>query len=146
METSIESVIQVGQVDNMPHTIRLRSSGREIIASGSAQTFDGTDLEFSLYQLTLILEFKDDELKLQRIDHQVFDNGVLKLVLYNFNSNIGTGLTEPISLGNMSGKQLYFSFVVVGLGKSPLKTVHYCFFIESEDQQKTDSEEVNTPT
>lgn len=124
-------------VENLisPVEIKIRSAGKDVIASGSAHTFDDKSLELEIAGLFLEFELLDDN-EGQRIEREIKSPTDLKLKIYNFNNSLGTGTATPIYLGVISDRKLYLSFIVHTLKKESSKLITYTFFLgESVNEQ-----------
>lgn len=108
--------------------VTLKSAGKDIIANGIAHTFDRENFEIEIRGLRFVFEFRTDS-NGQRIEQEVMSATGLKLLLYNFNNTLGTGLTSPLELGTLSNRKLYFAFLVGALSESSIRTVTYTFFL-----------------
>ncbi|MGU9821973.1 DUF6864 domain-containing function [Pseudomonas sp. LF090] len=118
-----------------PVEIKIRSAGKDVIASGSAHTFDDKSLELEIAGLFLEFELLDDN-EGQRIEREIKSHTDLKLKIYNFNNSLGTGTATPIYLGVISDRKLYLSFIVHALKKESSKLITYTFFLgESVNEQ-----------
>ncbi|WP_456016535.1 DUF6864 domain-containing function [Pseudomonas fluorescens] len=111
-----------------PVEIKIRSAGKDVIASGSAHTFDDKSLELEIAGLFLEFELLDDN-EGQRIEREIKSHTDLKLKIYNFNNSLGTGTATPIYLGVISDRKLYLSFIVHALKKESSKLITYTFFL-----------------
>lgn len=109
-------------------SVTLKSAGKDIIANGIAHTFDRENFEIELKGLRFVFEFRTDSSG-QRIEQEVISPTGLKLMIYNFNNTLGTGLTSPLELGTLSNRKLYLAFLVGALSESSIRTVTYTFFL-----------------
>lgn len=108
--------------------VRISSSGKDILSTGTVNVFDKKDLRFSFEDMTIIMEFIDDKGK-QNIEGEAQSDKILKIKIFNFISSLGTGTTKPMKIGSISSRELYLSFVVYCLNEDSLKTVHYTFYL-----------------
>src|SRR5690348_201355 len=97
--------------------LSIKSAGKEIVASGSVHSYStDADIEIGISNLTFVFSFVNDDSRSQEALTEVVSATRLKLVLYNFSNPLGTGTTEPISIGNLNDRRLYIAFSVYGLG------------------------------
>lgn len=111
-----------------PIEIKIRSVGKDVIASGSVHTFDNKSLEFEISGLILEFEFLNDN-EGQRIERDVKGEKTLKLNVFNFDSSLGTGTSNPIYIGFINNRRLYLSFIVHSLSKESSRLMTYTFFL-----------------
>ena len=113
------------------YPISLSSAGKEVIATHTVHTFTPEELDISLADLALQLRFLSDKGE-QRIERKVVEEKILELKIFNFNNTLGTGLTEPIELGQVSGRKLYFVFTASSLSKKSIKRIEFTYFLGEE--------------
>ncbi|WP_146115983.1 DUF6864 domain-containing function [Malikia granosa] len=106
----------------------IRTSGFDVVASGTVITADNNNLEFQLSHLRVVLLFVSDSGQV-RIGGSSAVGSTLNLELYNFNNSIGSGTTSPIEIGTLAGRKLWLSFMVYALSAESSKTVHYTFML-----------------
>lgn len=106
--------------------LQTRTSGQDVIASGTVITADNQNLEFLLANLRVVFSFVSDSGQ-TRLGSGTTSGSTLNLTLYNFNNNIGSGTTSPIDIGSLLGRKLRLSFMVYALNPESSKTVHYTF-------------------
>lgn len=111
-----------------PITLKQKSVGKDIIASGSVHTFDNKNLELDISGLRLIFNFLTDS-KGQRMEHELIDEKSLQLNVFNFDNFLGTGTIKPIKIGTIDNRHLYLSFIVHSISKESNKLVTYTFFL-----------------
>lgn len=111
-----------------PIEVKIKSAGKDVVSSGSCHTFDNKNLEVEIAGLRFIFEFLSDS-EGQRIEKEVANETSLKLKVYNFDNSLGTGTTNPIPMGTVSGRRLYMSFLVHTLSKESSKLFTYTFFL-----------------
>ncbi|MDD5070364.1 MAG: hypothetical protein PHV17_06510 [Candidatus Omnitrophica bacterium] len=114
----------------------IKSSGKEILTTGSVHTFDLSNIELILSDLKFIIQFSDDGGK-QRMESSVVSDKGIMIQLFNFNNPLGIGLTSPQKIGTYKNKELYFIFTIYALNKSSVKLLHYTFY--SGDNINTDA-------
>lgn len=117
-----------GQLGSPTVPVHIRTSGRDVVASGTVITADGRDLEFQLSHLRVVFSFVSDSGQ-TRLVPSAISGSALKLALYNFNNSIGSGTTSPIEIGTLVGRKLWLSFVVYAFSPESSKTVHYTFML-----------------
>lgn len=116
-----------GQTSLKP-PIQIRTSGRDVVASGTVITVDNQNLEFQIAHLRVVFSFISDTGP-TRLGPGSAAGSTLNLTLYNFNNTIGAGTTSPIEIGTLSGRKLWLSFMVYAISPESSKTVHYTFTV-----------------
>jgi hypothetical protein len=117
-----------GGIDQVAVPLKIRTSGKDVLASGTVLTADSQNLEFQLAHLGVKLVFLTDSTT-TRMEGKTDETGTLTLSLYNFNNSIGAGTTLPIDIGTFNGRKLWFAFMVYAMNSQSLKTVHYTFML-----------------
>lgn len=111
---------------------KILSGDAEILAGGSIISFDNKPIKFEFASpsnpLKLILDFKKDATGKVYGNPVVINSQEIKLELFNFHNNLGSGLISPVQIGNLDGKKLYFSFRSYSLENSEQITLHYTFY------------------
>src|SRR5689334_19200400 len=111
---------------------QIRTSGKDVIASGTVLTADNRNVEFQLAHLRVIMEFITDSSP-TRMEGKENGPSELTLSLYNFNNSIGAGTTSPIEIGTLNGRKLLLAFMIYALSDSSIKNVHYTFLLNPAD-------------
>lgn len=109
--------------------LKIRTAGKDVVASGTVITGDNKDVEFQLANIQVRLNFLSDGGAHPRMEPAPAAGSLLALSLYNFNNSIGAGTTDPIEIGNLAGRKLLFSFIVYAMTRESTKTVHYTFLV-----------------
>ena len=113
--------------------MEIKIDNYNIISTGTVITHDNKSVVFRINPLEFILEFKTEKDAPAKIDTHSDDKS-MKIVLTNFNNSLGQGLVQPMHVGVINGKELYFQFVVYSLGDSGSKVIHYTWMdIKPED-------------
>lgn len=114
--------------------VSLKSGDYSIIDSGQVFLFEeNKDLKINIvaddgYECSVVLEFlKDDSGELQ-ISGEV-NGDILTFTCSNFKDN-GSGLSVPVSIGEIDGKKVFFIFWSYLEGNGPVKvrSVKYTIF------------------
>ncbi len=110
-----------------PPLFRIESAGAEVVANGTVLTFTADDVAFVLDDLRFTFRFLVDD-KGQRLDAEQRSAKEVLYRIYNFHNPLGTGLKEPIKIGRIRGKDLFFCFSTYAHDEKTVKLVHYTFF------------------
>jgi len=128
MESEKTTTINItgGATINPP--VKVKTSGKDVIASGTVNTFSHDNLEVQIAQFKFIFNFISSGSE-QKIEYR--NNGAETLILdvYNFSNSIGTGVTTPVRLGTLMDRELYLGFMVYALSDVSSKLVHYTFML-----------------
>lgn len=116
--------------------IKLSSDNHDIISTGMVFLFgEDKDLKIEVitdaeFRFTIIMEFKNDENGSQRIDSNIVEKEI-RLICYNFKDN-GTGITVPVQIGTIFGKDMHLMFWSYLDGDKGIKArrVQYTIFLE----------------
>lgn len=117
-----------GGIGSVSAPLQIRSAGKDVLASGTVITADSKNLEFQLSHLRIVMQFLSDG-NAPRMEATSDQSAALNLVLFNFNSSIGSGTTSPVDIGTFNGRRLLFAFMVYALNDVSSKTVHYTFML-----------------
>lgn len=92
--------------------MKIYSGKYELFESGVAQTAFGNSIKFDFDTIAIEVFFKDDtDNTKKRSDFKVNDTGDgLILDLYNYNNSDASGFVEPVELGTLNDKALWFNF------------------------------------
>lgn len=116
---------------------KIKSGSATILGSGTFITFneDPVEVEFGMVQggagpLKVIFEFtKDGDSEGVVLKSEVIEpNKILKLILVNFDSDLGAGTIKPIEIGTYDGQKLFLGFRAHTMTNSESKTFHYTFY------------------
>ncbi|RYY84786.1 MAG: hypothetical protein EOO15_18550 [Chitinophagaceae bacterium] len=110
--------------------VKIKSSGKDVIASGTVHTFANDNLEVSIAQFKFVFNFLSDSGE-QRVSFRNDSQTTLILDIYNFTNSLGSGTVTPYRLGSLMGRELWLGFMVYALSESSSKTVHYTFMLGS---------------
>jgi hypothetical protein len=106
----------------------------KVFDSGVVSSFDMSDLEFILMEkpyMCVILHIEGDTKEDEAlIETQVTENEKLKVSVKNPHVNLNFGPGEPIRIGHIEGKPLYFTFRVDVFGDYTSYQTSYTFFVE----------------
>lgn len=104
--------------------------------SGTVISLPGESVVFNFGSLQFHFLFKDTEDNKQRTEIEQDGDTTLKLLFYNFNNPLGTGIKEPLCLGTLQGKQLLLQYRIHALGDGTQnnvgKTIHYTWYLKEE--------------
>ena len=117
-----------GGIGQVSAPLQIRTSEKDVLASGTVLTADNRNLEFQLAHLGVVLLFLSDGTT-TRMEAKSYATSTLTLTLYNFNNSIGAGTTFPITIGTFNGRELLLAFMVYALSEESSKTVHYTFML-----------------
>ena len=109
-------------------SVSVKSSGKDVIASGTVHTFAADNLEIKIAQFKFVFNFLNDNGD-QRVLFRNNGETTLILDLYNFNNSIGSGTASPYRLGHLMERELWLGFMVYALSDASSKTVHYSFML-----------------
>tara|TARA_R110000765_G_scaffold391488_2_gene484395 strand:- start:971 stop:1375 length:405 start_codon:yes stop_codon:yes gene_type:complete len=112
--------------------VKVRTSGKDVIASSSVNTFSYDNLEIEIAQFKFIFNFINSGAE-QKIEYRNKNPTTLIIDLYNFNNSIGTGVGSPIKIGTLMGRELYLGFMVYAMSPVQSKQVHYTFMLGDKD-------------
>jgi hypothetical protein len=64
----------------------------------------------------------------------LLNGNIFRVVLNNFNNSLGQGLTSPVLVGTIAGRQLYLVFAAYMIGQppAPVHVLHYTFSLSGE--------------
>lgn len=108
--------------------VSVRSSGKDVIASGTVHTFASNNLEVSIAQFKFIFNFLNDQSE-QRVSFRNDGETTLVMDLYNFNNSLGSGTLSPYRIGHLMDRELWLGFMVHAISDTSSKTVHYSFML-----------------
>ena len=91
--------------------IKIKSGDLEVIYSGALLTAPGKGAEFAFEDLVFQLIFERDlAVENRGIRFDLGGEKTLKIHCINFDHTLGTGVKQPLPVGKLGQRQLYFSF------------------------------------
>lgn len=124
--------------------VSLSSGNYHIVSSGQTFLF-GLDKDLKLiitadnhFQFSIVLKFEKDSYGERRMDTRVNGNTII-LNCFNFD-DMGTGLTKPLSVAKIEGKEIFFMFwsYLEGAEKGKARSVKYTIFMSDNLGDNTD--------
>ncbi|CAH6919063.1 Conserved hypothetical protein [Vibrio chagasii] len=106
--------------------VKVKTSGKDVIASGSVNTFSHDNLEIEIAQFKFVFNFINSGTE-QKIEYRNDGPEVLILDIYNFTNALGTGVSSPIRIGTLMDRELFLVFMVYTTSPTAPKLVHYTF-------------------
>jgi hypothetical protein len=115
----------------------IKSDGKDIFTSGSFMTFSGGENTITISdeneKLEFILTFQKDEKDSNaRWETEIINNQTLKLIFLNYNNPLGSFSTEPIEVGTLFSRKLYFAYFIIHLNETELRKIDYSFYLGEE--------------
>lgn len=115
--------------------IEISNNGYNVINSGMVIMHNAeSELKFNIkasdgFSFNLVLKFIKDEKKEQRLIKDVVDDKII-FTCKNFESSLGIGTTQPLSIATVEGKELVFHFWSYSMGDGNTRKVEYTFLKE----------------
>lgn len=122
--------------------MKISSGGHDVHASGTVISYKKESLVFQLADdLRIIFKFLDDEVGKPHMNASGTDAHSLEITLFNFNNPLGTGIIDPLLIGELNDRELYVCFMVHSIAETPSKTFHYTWYlgvpyVERENKDK----------
>ncbi len=118
--------------------IKIFYGDKVLICSGTIITIGNDDTEFNIVsdkeRLKLLMRFSDDEKNKDKISvkYDLLDSDTLRLTYVNFNNPLGSFTKEPIKMGTLNNRELYFVSTIKLLEGTHLREVVYSFYLRKE--------------
>jgi hypothetical protein len=115
--------------------VKIKSDGKELIASGVFLTHGGNEVEMEIGNrespLLIVFQFiTDNENKEVRKATEARDQRTLVISFYNYTDNRFT--IKPWRIGSLYDKNLYIVYHIEPLAKTDLRTITYSFYLGEE--------------
>ena len=114
--------------------MKILTNGKEIISSGSLSSFSLDDIEFVISEensMSLILHVEGDQSEDEAtISSEVTPEGNLKINVRNPHVSLNFGPSEPMRIGHIDGKAIYFAFRIDVMGEYNSYLTAYTFYKE----------------
>ena len=94
--------------------IKIGIDNCEIVSSGIISFFLNQKIKFKIQNLTFILDFKKDKQNIVSRTEMKIDKGTTMFITFINSNALGTYNTQPISIGTIGGKTLFFNFRIFG--------------------------------
>lgn len=109
------------------------SQNHEILLNGSIITFSEEPVIFKFEDLNITVKFENDNNTSQSLVKTYLDHNGLTLIMTNCNNPLGIGNTEPLQIGIIKSRKLFFNYIVHSLGEqSKNKLLNYCWYLEKQ--------------
>ncbi|WP_214070185.1 DUF6864 domain-containing function [Mucilaginibacter sp. dw_454] len=108
----------------------------KIVLSGTIIAIYDQPLIFTIGSLTYTLLFASDSTKTGSYvtrKQPEGDKQSLVVTLYNFDNALGSGLSKPISMGNIGDEKLLLNFVILAMGDLQNRIMHYTWYQGKEE-------------
>ncbi|OUL58799.1 DUF6864 domain-containing function [Pseudoalteromonas ulvae] len=124
----------------MEGSLNIKSQSSDVLATGSFITFGNEEsslcLEYQNEHITIHLKFVDEEGKNsdsdRRKEFDVLGDQEARFTFYNYKTGLGAFVLQPMDLGSIGNRKLYFQYKIDDLHNSPSKLVFYTFHLGSE--------------
>lgn len=124
----------------MDADIKITSQSSEVLTSGSFITFRNEESSLCLsykgetiiFKILFIDEEGKDTEKDRKKEFEVINDNEARFTLYNYKSGLGTFVLEPMLLGTIGDRELFFQYRIDDLHNSPSKLVFYTFHLGGE--------------
>ena len=91
--------------------MKVFSGDLELFESGVAQTAFVKAIKFDLEAFKFEINFKFDSDEKRHKFYLINNNKDLALDLFNYNTTEETGFIEPVEIGNLNGRVLWFNYM-----------------------------------
>lgn len=118
-----------------------------VFHSGTIANTTNGIITHSIADLKFNFIFKDDAINAnQRMESKASDDKKgLDLTFYNFNSSLGSGISEPLLVANLNSidvygtglsekLNLYLTYRIYSIGQSAVKTLHYTWLTKEKEK------------
>ncbi|HYT44481.1 MAG TPA: hypothetical protein VEP90_19280 [Methylomirabilota bacterium] len=114
----------------MNNPLKITSGEAEVYVSGSVVSYDEKPItiEFGSPPLKLILEFQNDNSGKAHFKAEDLGINTVKFTFLNTANVLGGGTTAPMRIGELDGKNLFFSFRAYRLNDTNQITLIYTLF------------------
>lgn len=126
MENDKSTIINISGSGTTYPPVKIKTSGKDVIASGSVNTFSHDNLEINIAQFKFIFNFINSGSE-QKIEYRNDGNETLILDIFNFNNSLGTGVSSPVKIGTLMDRELFLGFMIYTSNPTASKLVHYTF-------------------
>lgn len=124
--------------------ISLSSDNYSIVSSGETFLFGADkDLRMNIvaddhFEFSVVFRFEDSADGEHHIDKKVNDN-IITLTCYNF-EDLGTGLTKPMNLARIEGRDILLTFWAYAEGpdEEKVRSVKYTIFMSNHSGDEID--------
>lgn len=106
--------------------------GKKVIKEGSIVVNSDMPITFVIGTMTFVFDFTTNDTGVRDVKQERTGN-TMTTHLINFQSSLGTGLTQQAEMATLgSGDRLFFSFAVHSISEN-LRVFHYTWLIEPAD-------------
>ena len=112
--------------------MQVRSGTYDILASGIVIAFRNQPIEFTLSDeqppviFRIVFAFDTGEMRLEFATVTMHE---LTMTLFNTDRELATGTQEPLAIGAIQNRRLYFNYRTYSLGDKSQITLHYTWYL-----------------
>lgn len=115
--------------------VKINAGEYKIHSAGTVVGIPNTPISFTVFDINYEFIFQIDlEDTKSRFNYEQIDDKKAKLILINFNSNLGKGVTTPYLVGTVGSDNLYVSFIVYTIGNNSGKLFHYSWLLKENKE------------
>ena len=108
--------------------IEISSGPYDVLGSGVIHVLEQHGAQLQIADLTINLLFETRADAGQLVETKVTGPKGAELRLINLDGALGWGNVEPMKLGTLEGKDLYFVYRVSSLSDTRIRTLEYSFY------------------
>lgn len=105
--------------------------GKRVVYSGFVHAKVGSPVVVTVQDLTFRFTFNDSGKPTPSFTPKAPNPKTVEFELRDFVSSLGTGIVDPLSLGQLNGVPFYLLFTVYALQGTPVKLL-FCTFLQDE--------------
>jgi hypothetical protein len=109
--------------------------GYEVLSSGTIITVPGKKITFKIRDIIYELSFENNiDLPDHRISYEIPEGTkIMKILFENFNSSLGIGNKQPLPVGFIENKTLFFNYRIYALDIELGKTLNYTWYLGKKE-------------
>lgn len=112
-------------------SINIKVGNKIVIGTGTVLSFNDETVQFILSRtqqpILFSISFESNNTDETGWKKEVIRDEEVKYKMFNFNSNIGLGFTNPEKIGTIEDKILYFAIIISKI--NTIRTIQYTFYL-----------------
>lgn len=108
--------------------VSIKTGPYEIVSSGVVHVLESEGAQISIDDLRVSLLFRTEAGEGPKVAANRTSEQTAELILTNLEGALGFGNVEPIKLGTLGNKDLFFIYRVSSLNDSSIRTLEYTFY------------------
>lgn len=118
----------------MNNDVTIKVGDYEVFSNGTVIVPESEKLLFEFNGLKIQIAFETRPNEEPKVSSSAEQGQCLNITLINFDNSLGIGLTSPVKIGYVNGKDLYLLFIVHSVGEKGAKMCSYTWLTKKKGE------------